>query len=304
MTVHPALAAEVPIGPLTTYKLGGAARWYTETATAEELASAAAYAVAEDLPLFVLGRGSNVLVADAGFDGVVVRLVGDLALASTTGGVVTAGGGMPLPRLARFASSEGLGGLEFFVGIPGSVGGAVRMNAGGHGADTASVLVDATVLTVGEPGPRVVPVADLGLGYRTSNLGAHDIVVSARFAVVARPRSDIEAEMREITRWRKEHQPGGTLNAGSIFKNPADDAAGRIIDAQGLKGYRRGAVSVSTLHANFVVAEPGATAQQVWDLVWDVRRKVGEATGTWLEPEVRFVGAFAATPDVAAGPVR
>ncbi|RPI23073.1 MAG: hypothetical protein EHM57_04485, partial [Actinobacteria bacterium] len=120
-----------------------------------------------------------------------------------------------------------------------------------------------------------------------------DIVFSARFATPPRPRSEIEAELREVTRWRKEHQPGGTLNAGSVFKNPGGDAAGRIIDELGLKGYRRGAVSVSTLHANFIVADAGATAQQVWDLIWDVRQRVGEATGTWLEPEVRFVGEFA-----------
>jgi UDP-N-acetylmuramate dehydrogenase len=296
------LTAEVAIGPLTTYKLGGAARLFAEVGNGGELASVAEIAAGEGLPVFVLGRGSNVLVADSGFDGIVVRLTGDLAVAAIEDGIVTAGAGMPVPRLARFASTEGRGGLEFFIGIPGSVGGAVRMNAGGHGADTAAVLVDAVVMRLSDAAMRTSAASELGLGYRTSNLTADDVVVSARFATFARPRAEIEAELREITRWRKDHQPGGTLNAGSIFKNPENDAAGRIIDGQGLKGYRRGAVSVSTLHANFVVAEPGATAQDVWDLIWDVRRRVGEATGTWLEPEVRFVGAFAVSADSAAGP--
>jgi UDP-N-acetylmuramate dehydrogenase len=301
MNHHPLLSADVPIGPLTTYKLGGAARWFAEVGDIAELAELAALASSGGTALFILGRGSNVVVADGGFDGIVVRLVGDLALAASDDGVVTAGAGMPLPRLARFASSQGLGGLEFYIGIPGSVGGAVRMNAGGHGSDTASVLIDATVMDASDGSVRTVAVADLVLGYRTSNLGDGDIVVAARFATVPRPHREIEAELRDITRWRKEHQPGGTLNAGSVFKNPPGDAAGRIIDDLGLKGYRRGAVSVSTLHANFVVAEAGATAQDVWDLVWDVRRRVGEATGTWLEPEVRFIGAFAETEQSREG---
>jgi len=288
---HPLVVPDVPLAPLTTYKLGGSARWYAEVRDVDELRSVVALR-GESMPLFVLGRGSNVLVADTGFDGMVVRLVGDLALADVDAGIIEAGGGMPLPRLARFAATESLGGLEFYVGIPGSVGGAVCMNAGGHGSDTASVLLDAAILHR-DGTLDIVSAAALQLGYRQSNLTHEDIVVSARFATVPRPHSEIETELREVTRWRKEHQPGGTLNAGSVFKNPDGDAAGRIIDELGMKGYRRGAVSVSTLHANFVVAEAGATAQEVWDLIWDVRQRVGEATGTWLEPEVRFVGEFA-----------
>ena len=199
---------------------------------------------------------------------------------------------MPLPRLARFAAAHDRGGLEFFVGIPGSVGGAVRMNAGGHGSDTATWLLDATILNRLTLNERSDEPADLDLAYRHSNLDDADLVVAARFRTVEQSRARGEEILRDVTRWRKQHQPGGTLNAGSVFKNPRGDAAGRIIDALGLKGYRRGGVAVSDVHANFFVSNEGARAQDVWDLVWAIRRRVGDETGVWLEPELRFVGRF------------
>mgnify|MGYP001825348581 CR=1 FL=1 len=144
--------------------------------------------------------------------------------------------------------------------------------------------------------------ADLELAYRHSNLGPDQIVTSASFATSACSRAEAEGRIREITRWRKEHQPGGTFNAGSVFKNPEGDAAGRLIDEAGLKGFRRGGVAVSEIHANFFAADEDATAQDVWDLVWAVRRRVGASTGVWLVPEIRFVGAFDQRGDEATEP--
>jgi UDP-N-acetylmuramate dehydrogenase len=284
------MQSDVDLAPMTTYKLGGRAAWFAEPRTEDELREI--LEAAEDLELLVLGRGSNLVVSDHGFPGLVVRLGGEFTTAAMSGVSVDAGGAMPLPKLARLVVKEGRGGLEFFVGIPGSVGGAVRMNAGGHGSDTASWLERASVLNRRSREIALRGPSDLALSYRHSNLGDDDVVLSARFRTIDQARSIGEAKLLEITRWRKEHQPGGTLNAGSVFKNPDGDSAGRIIDSLGLKGYRRGGVAVSDVHANFFVSEPGATAQDVWELVRAIRRRVREETGVRLEPELRFVGAF------------
>lgn len=287
------LRSALPLGSLTTYHFGGPARWLLDAADESDLVMAGRFAAEERLEVFVLGRGSNVVVASSGFDGLVIRL-GEEFLRRTIhpGGEVRAGGAAPLPLLARDSARSGWGGLEFFVGIPGSVGGAVRMNAGCHGHDTAGCLITARVMVlatgeVTERSPR-----DLELSYRHSNLTAGEVVLAARFATHATTPAAAEDEIREITRWRKETQPGGTLNAGSVFKNPPGDAAGRIIDALGLKGLRVGGVSVSERHANFFVAGDGATPEDLFQLVGEVRRRVADATGIELEPELRFVGEF------------
>ncbi|MGH8984429.1 MAG: UDP-N-acetylmuramate dehydrogenase, partial [Acidimicrobiia bacterium] len=191
---------------------------------------------------------------------------------------------------ARRSAAAGLGGLEFFVGIPGSVGGAVRMNAGGHGRETADVLRRAWVLDVlasGEVQPRAA--GELDLGYRHSSILASEVVVAAELAVTADDPVACEARVSEIVRWRREHQPGGA-NAGSVFRNPPGDSAGRLIDAAGLKGLRVGGAVVSPKHANFFQAEPGATAADVGGLVAEVRRRVADATGVELVPELLMVG--------------
>jgi len=290
-TRHASMQRDVELAPLTTYKLGGVAAWFADVEDEDTLR--AILRSAGDVEFLVLGRGSNLVVSDHGFPGLVIRLVGAfLQAALNEDGSLAAGAGMPLPRLARFAAAHDRGGLEFFVGIPGSVGGAVRMNAGGHGSDTATWLLDATVLNRLTLNERSDEPADLDLAYRHSNLDDADLVVAARFRTVEQSRARGEEILRDVTRWRKQHQPGGTLNAGSVFKNPRGDAAGRIIDALGLKGYRRGGVAVSDVHANFFVSNEGARAQDVWDLVWAIRRRVGDETGVWLEPELRFVGRF------------
>lgn len=289
---HNAVRANVPLAPLTTYKVGGHAKWFAEPQDLEELRSILEV-TPPDTALVILGRGSNVVVSDDGVDGLVLRLgQGFSSLELAPDGVIVAGGGLPLPRLARASAEAGRSGLGFYVGIPGSVGGAVRMNAGGHGSDTAAVLISAVVIdgTTGELTIR--RCNELGLGYRTSNLTATDIVVQASFRTGTDDPDALLTELREITRWRKEHQPGGTLNAGSVFKNPPERAAGEIIDTLGLKGFAVGPVSVSEIHANFMIAEPEANATAIWLFVHDIQRIVHERTGIRLEPEIKFLGAF------------
>ncbi len=289
------LTERAPLAALTTYKFGGPARWLLEADSEDDLIRLAA-ALAEEpapVPVVVLGRGSNVVISDLGFRGVVVRPgpgLGGLEIGAD--GTCRTGGALPLPVLARRAAEADRGGLEFYVGIPGSVGGAVCMNAGCHGSDTAEWLVTARIADVRTGRVREAGPSDLGMSYRHSEVGGDEVVTAAVFRTVPRARADAEERMRAITAWRREHQPGGTLNAGSVFKNPPNDSAGRLIDSLGLKGFRVGAVSVSARHANFFVAGEGATAQDVHDLVAEVRRRVYEESGVLLEPEVRFVGRF------------
>ncbi len=293
--------SDVDLAPMTTYKLGGTADWFVEVEDEEHLTDVFT-STPDSADVLMLGRGSNLLISDAGYRGLVIRLSGEFLQTSVEpDGVVRAGGAAPLPRVARAAAEAGRCGLEFYAGIPGTVGGAVVMNAGGHGSDTAAHLLSARIFDriTGDRSERSVGAFDFA--YRHSNLAPGEIVLSARFSAEPCERAAAEERIREITRWRKEHQPGGTFNAGSVFKNPPGDAAGRLIDEAGLKGYRSGGVSVSEMHANFIVADEHATAQDVWNLVWAVRRRVGESTGIWLVPEIQFAGPFERTGDELTG---
>jgi UDP-N-acetylmuramate dehydrogenase len=277
---------------LTTYRVGGAAALLVEARDDDDLAAVAQARRASSLPVLVVGRGSNLLVADAGFPGLAVTLGEGFGWIDIDGTKVRAGGAVALPVLARRTAAAALTGLEWAVGVPGSVGGAVRMNAGGHGSDVRSVLVAARLfdLDVGDRGEaRDVPAADLALGYRRSAVAPSHVVVAAEFAVARGDRQAAEAEVAQIVRWRREHQPGGP-NAGSVFTNPAGDAAGRLVDAAGLKGYRLGSAAVSTKHANFIQADEGGSADDVRTLIAFVRQRVLEQTGVLLQTEVHLVG--------------
>ncbi|MDE0232389.1 MAG: UDP-N-acetylmuramate dehydrogenase [bacterium] len=279
----------VRLDALTTYKLGGAARWYAEVGDYEHL-SALAEAGAGGGDVLVLGKGSNVIVSDEGYGGLVIRLVGDYLSIRHPDDRVEAGGGVGLPRLARSAVGEGRLGLEFMVGIPGTVGGGVYQNAGCHGTEIVDVLEEVEIFDLQTGELSLVAPESLCLRYRSSAVKAHHVVTRSWFRFTPGEPSEGLEKIRAITRWRRIHQPGGTLNAGSVFKNPPGDAAGRLIDALGLKGMRIGDVSVSEKHANFFVAGADATAEDVRRLVTEVRMRVRAETGIELEPEVRFVG--------------
>jgi UDP-N-acetylmuramate dehydrogenase len=284
------------IAELNTYRVGGPVAVLVRVHDADALATVADAARRHQPRLLVIGRGSNLLVSDAGFSGLVIVLEGDF---ETIGApeqppqALRAGGAVPLPVLARRAAAGGLAGLEFYVGIPGSVGGAVRMNAGGHGRETVEVLRRAWVLDLldadAPPTALEREVADLELDYRHSNLRPSEVVTAAEFTVTRDDPAACEARVAEIVRWRREHQPGGQ-NAGSVFRNPPGDSAGRLIDAAGLKGLRVGGAVVSEKHANFFQADAGATARDVLDLVAEVQRRVAEASGVELVPELHVVG--------------
>lgn len=296
------IAPDSDLAKLTTYKFGGPARYYAEPESESELLEVGAALGAVRLPVLVLGRGSNVVIADRGFNGIVIHLGSGFAgIAIDDAGLMTAGGAAPLSAVARYGIESGRGGLEFFIGIPGSVGGAVRMNAGCHGSDTSEFLEQARVVDLVDGTVSKRSPVDLDLAYRSSNLTPTEVVVGATFRTEPSDANRVRERIREITAWRRDHQPGGTFNAGSVFKNPPADSAGRIIDEVGLKGFRVGAVSVSDRHANFFVAGDGASAQDLYDLVWAVRRRVGEARDVWLEPEIQFVGEFRSSVDERAG---
>ncbi|MGH9039491.1 MAG: UDP-N-acetylmuramate dehydrogenase, partial [Acidimicrobiia bacterium] len=260
------IRADVPFAELTTYRLGGPAALLVRVGMPEDIAAVAS-ALTEDVPVLVVGRGSNLLVADEGFAGVAVMLDGELADFAVRDGTIRAGGGLPLPVLARRSAAAGLAGLEFFVGIPGSVGGAVRMNAGGHGRETAEVLGRVWLADLAGDG-EVAEYApgDLHLGYRRSLIRPTQLVVAATFAVDPDDPAVSESRIDEVVRWRRANQPGGS-NAGSVFTNPPGDSAGRLVDSCGLKGLAVGGVRVSERHANFFQAEPGACADDVVRLV-------------------------------------
>ncbi len=286
---------DVSLSELTTYRLGGPVAVAARVGTDTDLraVAAAVRAADPDLAVLVVGRGSNLLVADHGFPGLAVVLDGTFEHVDLdpAGGVVRAGGATPLPVLARRAAAGGLTGLEFYVGIPGSVGGAVHMNAGGHGRETIEVLRRAWVwdLRAGADAPTIRDAPSLQLGYRTSALGPAQVVTGAEFTAAPDDRAACEARVDEIVRWRREHQPGGA-NAGSVFRNPPGDSAGRLIDTAGLKGFRVGGAVVSEKHANFFQAEPGATADDVARLVAEVQARVDATTGVHLVPELSLIG--------------
>lgn len=282
----------VDLAPFTTYKLGGPARWFAQVERMRDLFELAERWRRAPVPLLVLGRGSNVVIGEGGFDGLVVRLGREFREVRHHPDEIEAGAAVPSPLLARSSVRLGRLGLEFLSGVPGTVGGAVRQNAGCHGSETKDWLSAAEIFDWPAGETRRRTPSELGLSYRHSDLTDDQLVIRAWFRFVEGDVTEGESRLREIGRWRKEHQPGGTLNAGSVFKNPPGDAAGRIIDALGLKGFRIGGVRVSERHANFFVAESGARPSDVRSLVMEVQRRVEAATGIRLEPELRFVGEF------------
>jgi UDP-N-acetylmuramate dehydrogenase len=285
----PRARRDVALGPLTTYRVGGPAALFLEAVDETDLELARRAVSESGVPVLVVGRGSNLLVADRGFGGLAVVLGEGFTAVEVEGTDVFAGGAVSLPVLARRTAAADLTGLEWAVGVPGSVGGAVRMNAGGHGSDVRTVLRSARIFELGEDHVGDVPADRLELGYRRSALGPGSVVVGARFGLEPGTREAAEGAIAEIVRWRREHQPGGS-NAGSVFSNPPGDSAGRLIEAAGLKGMRRGSAFVSPKHANFVQVDDRGSADDVAALLGEVSRLVAERTGVRLRLENHLVG--------------
>ncbi|WP_195210247.1 UDP-N-acetylmuramate dehydrogenase [Actinomarinicola tropica] len=287
---------DAPLGPLTTYRVGGAAAALVDVDSVDDLRAVADALRGLDVPVLVVGRGSNLLVADAGFEGVALTLGEGLAHIDVEATTVRAGGAASLPVVARRTAAAGLAGFEWAVGVPGSVGGAVRMNAGGHGSDMAAVLRSIHVIDLRGGEDVAVPASALELRYRHSNVRPSQVVVEAVLELSPGDRGASEREISDIVRWRRAHQPGGQ-NAGSVFTNPPGDSAGRLIDAAGAKGFRIGTAAVSDKHANFIQADDGGSADDVLAVMAEVRRRVLDHAGVLLEPETRIVGARLPDPE-------
>jgi UDP-N-acetylmuramate dehydrogenase len=283
LTLHAAL------GELTSYRVGGPAAALLRLESPAHIDLLASCVANAGVPILNLGRGSNVLVSDRGFDGLVVMLGDQFAEIEVAGTSVTVGAAAKLPVVARTTTQAGLSGFAWAVGVPGSVGGAVRMNAGGHGAEMADVVTSAEVLDLDAGERKWIPVAELNFGYRYSAIAASDLVLSVRLELQEGDPVQGKAEMLEVVKWRREHQPGGQ-NAGSVFTNPADDSAGRLIDAAGLKGFRIGSAEVSEKHANFIQADAGGRAADVLGVMNEIVRRVHDTHGVILQRETVLVG--------------
>ncbi len=275
----------------TTFHIGGPAALFVECATVADLAMTTEILSDEGIDWRVLGKGSNVLASDEGYDGAVIVLGRDFKRHALDGEHLRTGAGVILAAIVRDAFSEGRTGLEFAVGIPGTVGGALAMNAGSRDEWIGSIVESVTLFVPGEGlmsvrGPEVV------WGYRQSSLRTKGIIVEAALRVVEGDADHIRRTMEASLRRRKRTQPLSAPSAGSVFVNPEGDSAGRLIEAAGLKGARVGGAAVSDVHANFIVNAGGATATDVLGLVRLVRETVKEAYGIELTPEIRFLGSF------------
>jgi len=306
------VSRDLPLAPLTTFRLGGPADVFLRAESVADLAACAA-ALAEagapgEVPVLVVGRGSNMLVGDGGWPGLVIHLGQGLRGITRHGDQLEAGGATPMPGLASRSAAECLGGLSFAVAIPGTVGGGVRMNAGAHGTEVADRLVWAEVVALApadlpglqEPGrPARLDADQLGLGYRRSALPRLAVVSAARFALTPAPEADVRREIDEARRWRRDHQPVNQPNCGSVFANPPEMAAGLAVQRLGLKGQRAGGARFSDVHANFIVAEPGASSADVLGLIRLAQRRAADELGIELRTEVQIVGTFDEQAEVA-----
>jgi UDP-N-acetylmuramate dehydrogenase len=280
------------LAPLTSLRIGGPAALYLEPQAEPDLAAVARAATETGVPLVVIGKGSNVLVADEGFPGIVIRLGKAYRWAARDGDSLTAGGAMPLPALAGVALSHGLAGLEFGVAIPATLGGAVRMNAGAHGREMAAVLEWIELFDLATKRIERISRDEAGFGYRGSGLPVRGVVVGATARLVPDDRDAIRMRMEEAREWRRRTQPLAEPNCGSVFKNPPGRHAARLIEEAGAKALSVGGASVSAKHANFIVAGRDASAGDVLALIRNVQEVVAARFDVRLDTEVQLVGTF------------
>ncbi len=288
-----------PLARFTTMRVGGPADLFTTVHNAFELRAVTRYARARELPHLVIGRGSDLVISDRGVRGLVIQVRAEGS--RVEGDRYTAESGVPMARAATETQRAGLSGLEFGLAIPGTVGGAVWANAGAHESDVAAILESARLLAA-DGTEAVLPAVDLALAYRDTRLKhvapgqPAEIVLDATFRLTPADPDTIKGRLDDIRRWRQAHQPLGLPSAGSVFRNPDGDSAGRLIDAAGLKGTRIGGAVVSEKHANFIVNDQKGTAADVRRLGDHVRAVVTERHGIELEYEITFVGDWEGWP--------
>jgi UDP-N-acetylmuramate dehydrogenase len=285
------LSRDESLAKHTTFRIGGPAALFVECATVGDLATATAVLAEEEVEWTVLGKGSNVLASDSGYCGAILTLGRDFRRRSLDDGHLRTGAGVALAAVVQDAFKRGLSGLEFAVGIPGTVGGAIAMNAGSRDEWIGSIVESVTLLVPGE-GLVGVRGPEVSWSYRRSGLPERGIIVEAVLRVTQSDEVGIRRTMEASLRRRKRTQPLNMPSAGSVFVNPEGDSAGRLIQAAGLKGRRIGGAMVSDVHANFIVNSGGATAADVIDLVQLIRQTVKDANGIELRPEIRFLGSF------------
>jgi UDP-N-acetylmuramate dehydrogenase len=281
---------DAPLGARTTYGVGGSASVLVALDSPDDVAVLGEALHGTGVSTIAVGRGSNLLVADSGFAGVAVVARGAFSEIVIDGTTIVAGGAAKLPVVARAAVNAGLRGFAWAVGVPGSIGGAIRMNAGGHGAEMADAVTSADIIDLGNVDlGRRWPVEELEFGYRRSALRSSHLVLRATLELEPGDVIEGKAEMLEVVQWRRNNQPGGQ-NAGSVFANPPGESAGQLIDSAGLKGFRIGSAEVSSKHANFIQADPKGSADDVFALMKEIMRRVHEMHGVELHAETHVVG--------------
>jgi UDP-N-acetylmuramate dehydrogenase len=289
----PAVSEDEPLASRTSFGIGGPADFFVEMSRPAAIEEAINGSVERRIPYLLLGAGTNLLIADAGVEGLVIRVVNREH--HVDGRQVRAGAGLKMMRLARIVADAGLRGFEFAIGVPGTVGGAVYQNAGCWGKELSEVLVEVDGFVPGV-GQTTWKPADLKFDYRTSSLRdgklKGGLVIEATIQLERGDGEDAKAMMAKLTRERNETQPIKTKNCGSVFKNPPGDSAGRLVQAAGLKGAREGKAVISPLHGNFIVNEGGATAADVKTLIERVQAEVRRRFNVELEAEVEMVGRF------------
>jgi UDP-N-acetylenolpyruvoylglucosamine reductase len=285
----------LPLARLTTIGTGGPARALARPESVVELEEALRFARQRDLAVATVGLGSNLLVADEGFDGLVLKLAGSLAQVEARGDLLVAGGGAPNAVALHRARAAGLGGFEFACAIPGTAGGGVWMNAGAYGSDWAEIVERA--LVVSAEGSAWRTPSELGLRYRQSGLEPGEVVAQVEFRLVPKPADEIKAIVAKLQAQRKAAQPTNKRTYGSVFKNPDHElTAGRLLEACGLKGHRIGGAQISPRHANFIENVDGARSEDALELMAEARRRAWEEHGVELEHEVVFLGKLELPP--------
>ena len=283
------LRFDEPLAKHTYFGIGGETTAYLEISSFTELAALARFHREWKIPIVVIGRGSNLLVSDSGFKGLSIRLIGELAELEVDDNVVSVGAGLALPKLSKLMSQGGLSGVEFAFGIPGSVGGALIMNAGAWGSSFGDLVTDVTVMhDIGEIDKLTHDEARFE--YRRSSLDDYFCVIGATIKLKNGDVDTITKQMQDFYKQKTATQPFAEENAGCIFKNPSGDSAGRLIDISGLKGYRIGGAEVSKIHGNFILNVDNATAKDVLELVAYIQEQVREKTGISLQTEVKRLG--------------